>query len=233
MSKPPKLQRNDTRAAEPATPSEVATPSEPASPVTPPTAPAPVTVTDFNPHEWPEGWEPVSIESVGAWKGQGRIYVKPIGYTLSDSKTSLMRPDERVKPQAIIICQVRSKKGIAVQGFGLPADAAPIVAKPGEFISIWYRPGLRDLLRCGGIDVMLQDNGVQQTERGEMKKFHVVKRVGTRGEPLQLLEDKDFRVETRTMPLPWERQYRSDNNGDTDALYGGGGNWAGDDDIPF
>lgn len=232
MSKPPKLNReHSARTEQPTTELAASKAAEPA--VTPATTAPVAPASEMNPNEWPEGWEPVSIESVGAWKGEGRIFVKPIGYTLSDSKPSVMNPHERVRTQAIVICQVRSKKGIQVQGFGLPKDAPPVVAKCGEYISIWYRPGLRDILRCGGIDVMLQDNGVQQTDRGEMKKFHVVKRVGSRGEPLQLLEDKDFRVETRTMPLPWERQHRSDTNGDTDAIYAGGGNWAGDDDIPF
>lgn len=200
-----------------------------------PAAAAPVPVASQETSPFPPGWEPVSIESLGAWKGEGRIFVKPVGYTLSDSKPSLMRPHERVKPQAVILCEVRSKNGISVQPFGQPKDAPPIVAKSGEYISIWYRPGLRDILCCGGIDTMLQDNGVKHTDRGDMKKFHVVRRQGSRGEFLQLLEGKDFRVETRHMPLPWERQERSDTNGDNEEVYAGGGAWAGegDDDIPF
>lgn len=219
-----------TASAAPASPTEPS-PAQPTQPE-PPAAATPADNQSSN--EFPPGWEPVSLESIGAWKGVGRIFVKPIGYTLSDSKRSLLRPDERVKPQAIIVCQVRSKNGISVQPFGQPKDAPPIVAKNGEYISIWYRPGLRDILVCAGIDVMLQDNGILKTERGEMNKFHVVKRIGQRGEVLQLLsDDKDFRVETRGMPLPWERQDRSDTNGDTEAVYAGGGKWAGDDDIPF
>ncbi len=173
---------------------------------------------------FPEGFEPVSIEAVGVWKGEFGIWVKPIGYTLSDSKATATIP---VRVQAVILCKLLADAPVIP--FGAGDNPRPIVAKRGDYIAVYYRPGLRDLLKCGGTTTWLAPNGERRVEgrADAMKLFSVGKRQGVKGRPLELLDDKDFRRETAGWPLPWERQRQ-----DADQ-YAGGGNYPQDDDIPF
>jgi hypothetical protein len=175
----------------------------------------------------PEGFEPVSIEAVGVWKGEVGIWVKPIGYTLSDSKPN---PNIPTRVQAVILAKLLAPGPVIP--FGQGDNARPIVAKRGDYIAIFYRPGLRDILKCGGITTWLAPNGERAIEgrADPMKMFTVAKRAGQRGAPLELLDDKDFRRETRGQPLPWERQARAEYS---DANGFAGGYTPDDDDIPF
>lgn len=173
----------------------------------------------------PDGFEPVSIEAVGVWKGEFGIWVKPIGYTLSDSKATATIP---VRVQAVILCKLLDDAPVIP--FGAGDNPRPIVAKRGDYIAVYYRPGLRDILKCGGITTWLAPNGERRVEgrADAMKLFTVAKRQGQKGKPLELMDDKDFRRETAGWPLPWERQRQ-----ETGDQYAGGGNYPPDDDIPF
>lgn len=175
----------------------------------------------------PEGFEPVSIEAIGAWKGEVGIWVKPIGYTLSDSKPN---PNIPTRVQAVILAKLLAPGPVIP--FGAGENARPIMAKRGDYIAIFYRPGLRDILKCGGITTWLAPNGERAIEgrADPMKMFTVGRRTGQRGTPLELLDDKDFRRETRGQPLPWERQARAEHS---DSNGFAGGYTPDDDDIPF
>lgn len=151
----------------------------------------------------PEGFEPVSIEAVGAWTGLKAIYVRPVGYTLSDSKPM---SGDQVRVNAVLIC--RAVVPVEVFRFGAEQKGVASMAAVGDYIAIFYKPGLRDVLKCGGVTTFIAPAGERKLEgRGDpMKLFTVATKGGVKGKELGLLQDKDFRIETRSWPLPWEKQ---------------------------
>lgn len=145
----------------------------------------------------PEGFEDVSsdIEAVYDYRHEKSVFVRPLHYTLSDSKVG-------DKPQILIHAEL-TKPATLVD---MQDDGEEVVTRQfpvGTRVGIWYRPGLRQIMQCAGSETFIAFDGERNVGQIQpMKIFKVSRRKGAGA--AQLTCASDYRKKTKRMPLPWE-----------------------------
>jgi hypothetical protein len=182
---------------------------------------APVTSTSKT--STPEGFEDVSsdIEAVYDYRHCKEVFVRPLHYTVSDSK-------DKKKPNILIHCDL-VKPAVLVDMSDDSDDTTAREFPAGTRIGIWYRPGLRQLMQCAGSVTFISFEGDRDVGQIQpMKVFKVSRKKGSSAE--QLLSSGDYRKVTRHMALPWEDASavkQAPSQGNTQPAPND------DDDVPF
>jgi hypothetical protein len=170
----------------------------------------------------PEGFEDVStdIEALYDYRHTPEMFIRPVHFTLSDSK-------DKKKPSVLIHADLLKPAML----FAADEDGEELREFPaGTRVGIWYRPGLRGIMQCGGAVTYLALAGEKDVGQIQaMKVFKVSKRKGETGAQLNCASD--YRKMTRNMPLPWESaedaKARSSARGGTQSAPND------DDEVPF
>lgn len=170
----------------------------------------------------PEGFEDVStdIEALYDYRHTPEMYIRPVHFTVADSK-------DKKKPAVLVHADLLKPAMLFPAG----DDGEEMREFPaGTRVGIWYRPGLKGIMQCGGAVTYLAFAGEKDVGQMQpMKTFKVSKRKGERGEQLNCASD--YRKVTRNMPLPWESaedmKARSSARGGTQPAPND------DDDVPF
>lgn len=130
-----------------------------------------------------EGFHEVSTDLVGFYNykdGDNTIYFVPISVTLMDSN---INPHQ---PQALIIARL-TKPAKVVAGKG--DDMEVVQANAGDMIGIWYKPGMRPIANCGGVETKMYQEGSKDTGMPtEMLCFRVAAKGN--GKHLSVIEDR-------------------------------------------
>lgn len=155
----------------------------------------------------------ISSDLEGFWTGVGKIVVRPIDVNLSDNKA------DKSKANILINCElVEDPEGQICTKDGEVVDVAP-----GGRIGVWYSPGMRPILNCAGVDVVLKRDESKDKDTGKpkpMKGYRLATDEGERGERLEVAED--YRKESKNAKTPWSK-----STGKKDAKP------SSEEDVPF
>ena len=144
----------------------------------------------------PKGYEKKNTDPVGYWTEDGPIHFVPRGVKLIDGT----RVKER--PSIMIVGELVEPTIVALK------DGDPFEAKLGDIVSVWYKPGMRDIAKNGNIKVWLDkdlgEDGVQltkPTKNGDMKLYTVAGEPGKKGILIPISEDSRVRSVAAKTPF--------------------------------
>lgn len=171
----------------------------------------------------PKGYRDQSTDVVGFWNPElsEAIHFVPFGAKLLDAHRS-----SREAPKASYIILGRLVDDAILQ-VKEDEEQAPIEGKAGDIVGIWYKPGMKALLRHTGHKVWMTPNGEKDVgQPSPMKLFKILSPDDARADLLPILEDTrdksaglptpfDVRRGARTAP---KQNESGDNEGETDEI---------------
>ncbi len=133
----------------------------------------------------PKGYEKKNSDPVGYWTEDEPIHFIPRSAKLIDGT----RVKER--PSIMIVGELVEKTVVALK------DGDPFEANVGDIVSVWYKPGMRDIAKNGNIKVWLDkdiddktgEQRTKPTKNGAMKLYTVDGEPGKKGILIPISED--------------------------------------------
>lgn len=135
--------------------------------------------------EGPEGFEDKTSDLAGFWDGELGFPIQgiPMDVNLSDSEI------DTTKTSALVRFRLSTPATCLVDG-----NAAEVPA--GQFVGVWYKPGMKDILDCAGIEVFMYLRGEKEIGKpSPMKTYSVKTKKGASGN--RLVPVADYRKESR------------------------------------
>ena len=132
-----------------------------------------------------EGFDEISLDLVGFYDfkdGENTIFFVPIDVILMDGNIKKDNPAALIRARLTKPCKVKT----AVK------DGKEIIhANKGDLVGIWYKPGMRALANCAGIECQMYQEGSTDTGMpSEMLNFKIAKKHGAEGRKLPIAEDR-------------------------------------------
>lgn len=119
------------------------------------------------------------------------ILCVPINVKLFDSSI------DKTKVSALISVTLKSPTVIENAD---KEDKVKRIGKEGEIVGIWYKPGMRAIRDCAGVETYISQTGEKDTGKGNPMKVYTVKAEG--GERLPIVEDT--RVHSSNQATPFD-----------------------------
>ena len=136
--------------------------------------------------EGPEGFEDKTSELAGFWDGElgNGIQGIPLDVSLSDSeidttKTSALIRIRLTKPTVCLV------------------DNQPAEVEAGKCVGVWYKPGMRDILDCAGVETFFFQRGSREIGKPSPMKTYCFKTKGGKSGS-RLVPVNDWRKDSRS-----------------------------------
>lgn len=117
----------------------------------------------------PKGYEKKNSDVVGYWSEDEPIHFIPRSVKLLDGNI------DKKKPSIIIVGELQEPTILSNK------DSDPFQGEVGQIVGVWYKPGMRDIAKCAGLKVWLDqdldENGHQKTKKmkvGNPMKLYTV-----------------------------------------------------------
>lgn len=146
--------------------------------------------TQTAPVALPEGFTDRNSDIVGVWDSEsGPLFFIPEHAIATDSKKF-----DKTKPSVLLFGSLTRPAILKTKGDEDDDDAVTVQGEPGDAVGVWVKPGMRDIVNLGGVEVFLSRDESKDKDIGkgnDMKGFRVgSKAVGRRIELSNDLRDK-------------------------------------------
>lgn len=143
----------------------------------------------------PEGFERRTTDVTGFYDGESTLRVIPIEVKAFDGNQDDSKPSCLIIAKLAQAANLRSKDN--------DGNEITVKAKTGDMVGIWYKPGMRDIVDCGGVEVFIRPGGEKDVGKQQpMKVFEIYTRGSQKGTPLLVTTDQ--RAESRDVNLPFK-----------------------------
>lgn len=138
-----------------------------------------------NPMKTAEGFDEVTLDLLGFYDfkdAEDNIFFVPIDVLLMDGNIKKEVPAALIRARLTKPCKVKTavKEGKEI-----------IQANKGDLIGIWYKPGMKAIANCAGVECQMYQAGSMDTGMPtEMLIFKIAKKHGAEGKKLVIAEDR-------------------------------------------
>jgi len=136
-------------------------------------------------HDGPEGFEVKTSDLAGFWDGELGLPIQgvPLDVNLSDSEI------DTTKTSALIRFRLTATTTCLV-------DGQPKELEADSNVGVWWKPGMKDLVDCAGVEVFMYMRGEKEIGKpSPMKTYTVKTKNGKAGGKLSIIGD--YRKESR------------------------------------
>lgn len=143
----------------------------------------------------PEGFERRTTDVAGFYDGESSLRFIPIEVKAFDGN------QDEAKPSCLIIAKLAQAANLRSKDND--GNEITVKAKTGDMVGIWYKPGMRDIVDCGGVEVFIRPGGEKDVGKQQpMKVFEIFTRGSQKG--AALLVTTDQREESKDVNLPFK-----------------------------